>query len=129
MPFALAKPLPPPDGAPYSAVERWVDEYRVWAERERALQRRAREDLSTIAWIVRHERNLLPTDPRWLAMTDLDIRLEYFRIQKWKHFQVKKVMPEDDDGIALDEGFGVTEWLAEHGYLDDDWEPVDLDQL
>lgn len=88
------------------------------------LQAISRNDLHGVSWIVRNARDLLPTDPAWLAMDDIEIRLEYHRIMKWRYFQEKGHFPEDNEGIGSNDAYELEEYLSERGIdlSDPDWE-------
>lgn len=84
----------------------------------------ARNDCGSVAWIVRNSRNMLPTDPAWLAMDDIEIRLEYHRMMKWEFYRKHNSFPEDDEGSSSNDAFELEEYLTRRGIdlSDPDWE-------
>lgn len=75
----------------------------------------------TVGFWIRRKYNLLPNDPRFLALTPLEIRTEY-----WAHFYADN--PNQGDEFE-DDDFDLDSIIAEMSRDDDDdqWEEVDLD--
>lgn len=83
-----------------------------------------------MAFFVRQYRNLLPTDPLWLSMTQEDIIREYWMIQYW---ELRKAgAPEGEETTQYEGAAEFERELAERGLIrnsDGEWIEVDPDEV
>jgi hypothetical protein len=85
--------------------------------------------VQSIAWVVREHRNWGPHHPEFLALDDVELKLEYLRIRAAAHLARHHTLPGDDPREAETEAFDDIVALAESGVVPDDelWETLFAD--
>lgn len=86
------------------------------------LQREANSLARSMDFTIRQRYNWGPTDPRYLAMDDIDIVVEYKALAAYKRFLERKPLPGEgsDDDYGTTDDFEIMAWAIEHNLLDDE---------
>lgn len=72
----------------------WEQATTAWL---RPYQEEAYAELDSLSWWVRQQYNLLPTDPRYLNLTEGELRVEY-----WLHVLTARRAQAQKEGIAVE---------------------------
>ena len=83
-----------------------------------------------MGFAVRQRYDLLPTDPRYLAMDDIQMQLELKALGAFRALVERKPLPGvQSDDYAVTDDFDDLAYEIEHSLIPDDWETVDPMQI
>lgn len=77
------------------------DDEEAWGQARAAYLRQFQEaaysEMGSLRWWVRQQYNMLPTDERYLNLTETDLQVEY-----WLHVLTARKMQAEKDGVIVE---------------------------
>jgi hypothetical protein len=108
----------------------WREKHQVWQDEDDALYNLARDDVEGMSWVVRQHYKLLPNDPNFLKLDDIDIRREFHALVMDAYRQKHGKLPERSFGGGFDDLMSLISRGKVPELVDEaDFHPIDPDSV